>query len=131
GVVMGAGDHVYDTLSYLIDQKIDQVSAFSDSGPGPTPNERVAGMHLRFSSGTIGWAVASSRTPYAQQPFEIHGTEGSLRIFNTYSFMTGGDDELGPRLEIANSRGKGTKRFPMTPCFRLEIEQFNRSIHGK
>src|SRR5207237_9905174 len=79
----------------------------------------------------IGWAVASSRTPYAQQPFEIHGTEGSLRIFNTYSFMTGGDDELGPRLEIANSRGKGTKRFPMTPCFRLEIEQFNRSIHGK
>ena len=130
GVVMGAGDHVYDTLGYLIGREITEVSAFSDSSNLETPNERVAGMMLKFYGGCIGWAVASSKTPFAQQPFEIHGTDGSIKVHNTYSFMTGSEEDPRPRLELQNSSGKSVQYFESTPCFKLEIEQFNRSIRG-
>ncbi len=131
GVVMGAGDHVYDTLGYLIGREITEVTAFTDNSSNTEiPNERVAGMMLKFAGGCIGWAVASSKTPFGQQPFEIHGTEGSIRIHNTYSFMTGSEEDARLYMELQNSGGKSVQYFEPAECFRLEIEHFNKCIQN-
>ena len=128
---MSIGDHAYDTLSYLLGQDIEQVSAFTDATGNDTRNERVAGMLLRLSKGAVGYAVASSKTPFARRPFEIHGTKGSLIIENSYTYLTGTGEDPAPTLTSINETGSNTRHFASTDCFRLEVEQFNRAIEGK
>jgi len=131
GILMSIGDHAYDTLSYLLGQDIEQVSAFTDATGNDTRNERVAGMLLRLSKGAVGYAVASSKTPFARRPFEIHGTKGSLMIENSYTYLTGAGEDPTPTLTIINEAGSNIRHFAATECFRLEVEQFNRAIEGK
>ncbi len=87
-------------------------------------------MLLRLSRGIIGYAVASSRTPFARPPFEIHGTKGSLLIENSYAYLTGAGDDPRPRLTTITASGSSVRHFAATECFRLEVEQFNRAIQG-
>jgi 1,5-anhydro-D-fructose reductase (1,5-anhydro-D-mannitol-forming) len=131
GILMSIGDHAFDTLSYLVGQDIDEVSAFTDATSMDTRNERVAGMMLKLSKGAIGYAAVTSKAPFARRPFEIHGTKGSLIIENSYVYLTGADQDPTPTLTIVNDGGSTTRRFATTECFRLEVEQFNRAIEGK
>jgi 1,5-anhydro-D-fructose reductase (1,5-anhydro-D-mannitol-forming) len=130
GILMSIGDHAYDTLAYLVGQDIEEVAAFTDAGTDAA-NERVAGMLLRLSKGAVGYAAASSKTPFARRPFEIHGTKGSLIIENSYVYLTGAGEDPTPTLTIIDETGSGVRRFPSTECFRLEVEQFNRAIEGR
>lgn len=127
GIMMSIGDHAYDTLAYVVGQDIVEVSAFTDT----SGRERVASMLLKLSKGAIGYAVASSRTPFARRPFAIHGTKGSLFIENSYAYLAGAGDDPRPALTVVNETGHVTRHFAPTPCFRLEIEQFNRAIGGQ
>jgi 1,5-anhydro-D-fructose reductase (1,5-anhydro-D-mannitol-forming) len=131
GILMSIGDHAYDTLSYLIGQDIDEVCAFTDAARADAPNERVAGMLLKLSKGAVGYAVASSKTPFARRAFEIHGTRGSLVLENTYAYLSGTGEDPRPSLEVISAEGTSVRYFPASECFRLEVEQFNRSIEGK
>ncbi len=131
GILMSIGDHAYDTLSYLVGQEIEEVSAFTDATRNDSRNERFASMLLRLSKGAVGHAVASSKTPFARQPFEIHGTKGSLIIENSFTYLTGAGEDSAPTLTIINDAGMNIRQFATTECFRLEIEQFNRAIEGK
>lgn len=131
GIMTGIGDHAYDTLAHLVGQDIAEVSSFTDATRQDPPNERVAAMLLRLSKGTIGYAVATSKTPFARRPFELHGTKGSLLIENSYVYLTGADEDPRPRLTIINETGISVRKFDPTECFRLEVEQFNRAIAGK
>jgi 1,5-anhydro-D-fructose reductase (1,5-anhydro-D-mannitol-forming) len=131
GIVVSIGDHAYDTLAYLVGQEIEAVSALTDATQSDPPNEKVASMLLKLSGGAIGYAVASSVTPFARRPFEIHGTTGTIIIENSYTYLTGAGDDPTPTLTLVNEAGSTTRRFPATESFRLEIEQFNRAIAGK
>jgi 1,5-anhydro-D-fructose reductase (1,5-anhydro-D-mannitol-forming) len=127
GIIMGIGDHAYDTLAYLVGQDIEEVSAFSDATRTDPPNERIGGMALKLSRGAIGHAVASFKTPYGQMPIEIHGSKGSLILANTYAYLTGAGEDARPRLELVNEQGRSQRYFPVSECFRLEVEQFGRA----
>jgi 1,5-anhydro-D-fructose reductase (1,5-anhydro-D-mannitol-forming) len=129
GMVSGIADHAWDTLSYIVGQDIEEVTAFSDATRDAPPNERVAGVLLKLAKGAIGYATASVRTPFARRPFEIHGTAGTLILANTYGYLVGADAE--PSLEIVTQSGRTVRSFPETDCFRLEVERFNRAIEGK
>jgi 1,5-anhydro-D-fructose reductase (1,5-anhydro-D-mannitol-forming) len=131
GIIVSIGDHAYDTLSYMLGQDIEEVSAFTDSTRDDPPNERVAGMLFKMSKGTVGYAAASFATPFARRPFEIHGTKGSLVIENSYVYLTGAGEDPKPRLTIIDDAGSSVRNFASAECFRLEIEQFNRAIEGK
>ena len=131
GILMSIGDHAYDTLSLLVGQDIDEVSAFTDATGSAQRNERVAGMLLRLSKGAIGFAVASARMPFAQRPFEIHGTKGSLFIDNSFAYLTAPGEGAAPALTILDEAGRRTLPFAATDCFRLEIEQFSRAVEGQ
>lgn len=130
GIVTSIGDHAYDTLSYVGGQQVEEVSAFTDASPS-NPKGRVASLLLRLSGGAIGHAVASYITSFARRPFEIHGTEGSLIIENSYAYLTGGNDDPTPTLTLVNQGGSVVRRFAQAECSRLEIEQFNRAIEGE
>lgn len=131
GIIVSIGDHAYDTLSYILGQDIEEVSAFTDATRNDPPNEQVAGMLLKLSNGIIGYATASFATPFARRPFEFHGTKGSLIIDNSYTYLTGAGEDATPKLTIVNEVGSSIRDFAPTDCFRLEIEQFNRAIEGK
>jgi 1,5-anhydro-D-fructose reductase (1,5-anhydro-D-mannitol-forming) len=131
GILMSIGDHAFDTLSYLVGQDIDEVSAFTDATGTDIRNERVAGMMLKLSKGAIGYAAVTSKTPFARRPFDIHGTKGSLIIENSYVYLTGAGEDPAPTLTIVSDGGSTVRSFAATDCFRLEVEQFNRAVEGK
>ncbi len=131
GIVVSIGDHAYDTLSYLVGQEIESVSALTDASQDDPPDERVAGMLLRLSRGAIGYAAVSFATPFARRPFEIHGTTGTLVIENSYTYLTGAGEDPTPTVTLVNEAGSAVHRFAPTDSFRLEIEQFNRAIGGQ
>lgn len=131
GIIVSIGDHAYDTLAYILGQDIEAVSAFTDATRDHPPNERVAGMLLKMSKGTVGYAAASYATPFARRPFEFHGTKASLIIEDSYAYLTGAGEDPRPRLTIIGEAGSKVRDFAPTACFQLEIEQFNRAIEGK
>lgn len=130
GIVMGIGDHAYDTLAWIIGQDITEVVAMTDATRSDAPNERAGSMLLKFSEGAVGVAAASAKTPFGQRPIEIHGTRGSLILNNTYAYLTGASEDPRPSMEIRKEGGSTVRYFPVSDGFRLEIEQFNRCIEG-
>ncbi len=127
GVASSIGDHAFDTLAFVIGQEIETVALMTDPGDG---REQLAAFSLGLAGGAVGHAVASYKTPFAQRPLEIHGTAGSLILHNSYSYLVGPEPDPRPAIEIVTAAGRETRHFPSTPCFRLEIEQFQRAIAG-
>lgn len=130
GVLMGIGDHAFDTLAWILGQEIVEVVAMSDATRSDVPDERAGSMLLKFAKGAVGVASASFRTPHGQRPIEIHGTRASLVLHNTYSYLTGAVADQRPAMEIRNDAGSSIRHFPASECFRLEIQQFNRCVEG-
>jgi len=131
GIAVSIGDHAHDTLAYMVEQKIEEVSIFSDASRDDPPNDQVCGMVLKLSKGAIGYAAASFATPFARRPFEIHGTTGTLVIENSFAYLTGAGADPAPSLTLVNETGTAVRRFAASECFRLEVEHFNRAIVGQ
>ena len=130
GVIMSIGDHAFDTLAWIVGQEIVEVAAMSNATSNDAPNEKIGSMLLKFSAGAAGAASASFSMPYAQRPIEIHGSKGSLVLNNTYAYLTGANEDPRPSIELRSSSGSSTRYFPLSECFRLEIERFNRCIES-
>ena len=131
GALMSLGDHAFDTLSYIVDQRIEEITAFTNATQTDPPNERVASMLLKLSKGAIGHASSSGATPFARRPIEIHGSKGSILIDNSFAYLTGAGEDPRVSLELVNAAGRNTRHYEPTECFRLEVEQFGRAIEGK
>jgi 1,5-anhydro-D-fructose reductase (1,5-anhydro-D-mannitol-forming) len=130
GTLMSLGDHAFDIMSYILDQKIEQVVAMTDATQDNPPNERVAGMMMKFSKGTIGHTISSGRVPFARRPIEIHGSLGSLMIGNAFAYLAGADEDARTSVELVNKDGRSVRHYEPTECFRREVEQFGRAIAG-
>lgn len=130
GTLMSLGDHAFDMLAYLVDQTIERIAAFTDATSDDPPNERVAGMMLKLSGGTIGHAVSSGRTPYARRPIELHGARGTLIIENSFAYLTGAGDDPQTSLTRVDENGSDIRHFAPSECFRLEVERFSRAVEG-
>jgi 1,5-anhydro-D-fructose reductase (1,5-anhydro-D-mannitol-forming) len=128
GVASSIGDHAFDTLAWVVGQRIEEVALMTESAGG---REQLAALSLRLSGGAIGHAVASYTMPFAQRPLEIHGTEGSLILRNSYSYLVGPEPDPRPALALINADGREVRHFALTPCFRLEIERFQQAIAGE
>ncbi len=127
GVASSIGDHAFDTLAWIVGQEIEAVTLMTEPAEG---REQLAALSLRLSNGAVGHAVASYALPYAQRPLEIHGTEGSLILHNSYSYLVGPEPDPRPALETVTADGRETRHLPRNPCFRREIEQCQRAIEG-
>ena len=130
GTLGSLGDHAFDTLTFLVGQEIEQVTAFTDATDDDTPNERIAGMMLKLSGGTIAQSVSGGKAPFARRPIELHGAGGSIIIENGFAYLTGTGDDPRTSLELINADGSEVRYFDQTECFRLEIEQFSRAVEG-
>ncbi len=131
GALMSLGDHAFDTLAYIVDQRIEELTAFSNATQSNPPNERVSSLLLKLSKGAIGHASSSGATPFARRPIEIHGSKGTIVIENSFAYLTGSAEDPRVALELVTANGRTVRHFPPTECFRLEVEQFNRAIEGK
>ncbi len=127
GVASSIGDHAFDTLAFVAGQEIETVALATEPNDG---REQLAAFTLGLSGGAVGHAVASYATPNAQRPIEIHGTAGSLILHNSYGYLVGTEPDPRPAIEIVTAAGRETRHFAPTPCFRREIERFQRAIAG-
>ncbi len=128
GVASSIGDHAFDTLEYVVGQRIESVAALAVPDEG---REQLAALALRLEGGVIGHAVASYDMPFAQRPIEIHGSDGSLILRNSYIYLVGAEPDPRPSLELITATGREQRHFAPTPCFRHEIETFQRAIAGE
>lgn len=130
GTLMSLGDHAFDTMTYIVDQKIEKIVAFTDATDNVTRNERVATMMMTLSKGALGQAVSSGRVPFARRPIEIHGSTGTIIVGNPFAYLAGDGGDPRTSLELINKDGSNIRHFEPTECFRREVEQFNRAIQG-
>jgi predicted dehydrogenase len=130
GTLMSLGDHAFDTMTYIVDQRIEKIVAFTDATDAGTRNERVAAMMMALSKGAIGQAVSSGRVPFARRPIEIHGSAGTLIVGNPFAYLSGDGGDPRTSIELINKDGSNIRYFEPTECFRCEVEQFSRAIEG-
>lgn len=130
GSLMSLGDHAFDIVTYILGDRIERVVAMTDATQDSPPNERVAGLMLKLSRGTIVHAVSSGRVPFARCPLEFHGALGSLTVRNPFAYLSGDDGDPRTSLDILTKDGRSVRYFEPTECFRMEVEQFGRAIEG-
>ena len=129
GIVMGVGDHGYDTMRYIAGQEVLEVTAFTDSTSDVASNERTAQAMLKMDGGCVGYLLVTRRAPFPQVEIIVHGTEGTLVCSNTFSFLARTGRFTGqPRLEMTTTKGATVQEFAAANCFTAEIESFNRAI---
>jgi len=78
GPIADVGVHCIDALRYILQDEVIEVTArgYSDQDSGDV--EAAAVLALRFSRGTLGSVMVSTRVPY-RTPIEIVGDQGALR----------------------------------------------------
>ncbi len=81
GPIADVGVHCIDTLRYILQDEVLNVSAIGFSDDLSKELEAAAVVTLEFSRGTIGTVLASFRTQY-RTPIEIIGDAGVLRADN-------------------------------------------------
>src|SRR5437588_4763764 len=77
GPVFDIGVHCIDTLRFILNDEVVQVSATANSDKRSGDVESVAALTLEFSHGTLATVLVSYRAEY-RTPLEIVGDEGTL-----------------------------------------------------
>src|SRR2546430_185785 len=75
--VADIGGYCIDTLRYILQDSVTQLTARSMYDKLSGRMEAAAALTLEFSRGTLGTALVSYRSEY-RTPLEIVGTEGTL-----------------------------------------------------
>ena len=79
GVTLDITVHDADTLRFVLDDEITEVTAMTASqGMGRAGLEDAVMGVMRFGSGTIAQFHDAFTSPHAYTGFEVHGTDGSL-----------------------------------------------------
>jgi 1,5-anhydro-D-fructose reductase (1,5-anhydro-D-mannitol-forming) len=125
GPVFDIGVHCIDTLRFVLQDEVVQVSATASSDKRSGDVESVAALTLEFSRGTLASVPVSYRAEY-RTPLEFVGDAGSLRA----------DDGLNVEnpVEIELRRGgKVVQRETVSNklAYALQVDEFADWMQGK
>ena len=82
GAIMDVGTHFIDILGYVMDARVEEVTATLPTLAYDSPNDDTALLHLKFDSGAYGVVTIATYVPYYSNILEVSGTEGALRARN-------------------------------------------------
>ena len=124
GPVFDIGVHCIDTLRFVLDDEVVQVSASAHSDERSGDVESAAAVTLQFSRGAIGTVLVSYRAEY-RTPLEIIGESGTIAA----------DDALNVEypIDILLHRGekKGKTTVSNQAVYGLQVDAFADAIEGK
>ena len=125
GPVFDIGVHCIDTLRFILQDEVVQVSAMANSDKRSGDVESVAALTLEFSRKTIGIVPISYRAEY-RTPLEIVGDAGVLSANNALN--------VEHPIQIELRRGPDvTKRFDVSNhlAYGLQVDAFADWVEGK
>lgn len=125
GCLMDVGVYPIDTISFLLDDKIIEVMAFSGNIRFKYPMEDVLITSFKLSRGGIGGFVCGYSVSIPSS-FEVYGTEGSIILTRPFSQFAVGE------LQLIRSDKKEKYEVglsdPLFACYQRELEHFCECI---
>jgi predicted dehydrogenase len=125
GPIFDIGVHCIDTLRFVLDDEVTQVTASAASDERSGDVESAASLTLEFSRGTIGTVLVSYRAAY-RTPLELIGDAGVIRA----------EDALNVEhpIEVQLQRdGKVVEAATVSnqAVYALQVDAFADAIEGK
>ena len=125
GPIFDIGVHCIDTLRFILQDEVVQVSAVASSDERSKDVESAAVLTLKFSQGAIGTVLVSFRADY-RTPLEITGEAGVLRA----------DDALNVEHPIQIELRRGGKTLESSAAsnhlaYGLQVDAFADWVEGK
>ena len=126
GVLFDMGIHAIDALRYVLDDDVEQISAFSQNLFIECKGEDTVSAVLKFKKGAHGTVTTSGALPHARNGIEIYGdkgaivTDGSVWIFvRSGEIKVFTDDKWESRTAETNN------------CYLAEVEHFLQCVAEK
>ncbi len=93
GSLVDMGNHCLDTLEYILDSRVKEVSCFTGSLVQDYPVEDSALLTVRFENGALGMVDAFFSIPdnSSKNRLEIYGSRGSILAEGTIGQMPSGE----------------------------------------
>jgi predicted dehydrogenase len=126
GVLFDMGIHAIDVLRFILDDDIEEVSAFSQSLFIDCNGEDTVSAVLKFKKGTYGTIATSGALPYARNGVEIYGEKGAV--------ITDGSVWISVRsgkIKILADDKWETRKVEINNCYLAEIEHFLQCVAKK
>lgn len=126
GPMADVGIHCFDTLRYILNDEVTQVSTLAEPDERSTPMESSALMALEFSRGVLAQVAVSTRAHY-RTPLEIVGTKGVLRGEDCLSI-----EAPGPLQVTATPSGKSrVEEVSNQDAFARQADAFALAVRGE
>lgn len=119
GVLFDMGIHAIDALRFVLDDDIEEVTAFSQNLFIQCNGEDTISVVLKFRKGAYGAVTTSGALPYARNGIEIYGEKGAL--------VTDGSVWIAVRSADIHVLANGQweiRRTEKNNCYMAEIEHF-------
>jgi predicted dehydrogenase len=119
GVLFDMGIHAIDVLRFVLNDEIEEVTAFSQNLFIPCNGEDTISLVLKFRKGAYGAVTTSGALPHARNGIEIYGEKGAL--------VTDGSVWMAVRsadIHVLTNGQWETRRGEKNNCYVAEIEDF-------
>jgi predicted dehydrogenase len=127
GPVYDIGVHCIDTLRFLLDDEVTDISAILHPSPTSGRTEDTGIVTLRFSKGMVASVYSSFRAPFRRTFIEVVGTKGVLRAFQFTTVLT--TVQLIREYESPGGRiDSVAEKISIPNLYITQIEKFAESI---
>ena len=130
GALMGMGVHVIDILTYLIGERVVEVSAMTDGQTEEQPLDFFTVALLRYEGGATATMTCSGRFPFSRNDLVLYGSQGRIVCTDTVNMPGLGDLEVTTPYETSGTEVR-TFRYPAWDNFANELEAFSLAVRGE
>lgn len=127
GAVFDIGVHCLDTLSFILEDRVESVRAMLSPEPTTTTTEGSAVLGLKYSKGTMASITCSFEAPARHIGIEIIGTDGMAQASDFTLSSTRLALELTSRTETIDTR-KETIAVEVPNLYEDEVTAFSRCV---
>jgi 1,5-anhydro-D-fructose reductase (1,5-anhydro-D-mannitol-forming) len=125
GPIFDIGVHCIDTLRFVLNDEVTQVTASAASDERSGDVESAASLTLKFSRGTIGTVLVSYRADY-RTPLELIGDAGVIKAENALNVEHPIEIELERDGIVVESTTVSNQA-----AYALQVDAFANAIEGK
>lgn len=126
GVLFDMGIHAIDALRFILDDEVEEITAFSQNLSIQCNGEDTVSAVLKFKKGTYGAITTSGALPYARNSVEVYGDKGAITTEGSvWITVRSGDIRL-----LAGDTWE-TESVEKNNCYSAEIDHFIECVEGK
>jgi predicted dehydrogenase len=126
GVLFDMGIHAIDVLRFILDDDVEEVSAFGQNLFIDCNGEDTVSAVLKFKKGAYGTVATSGALPYARNGVEVYGDKGAIITDGSvWIFVRSGEIKI-----LTNDKWE-TRPVEINNCYLAEVEHFLECVAEK